>query len=77
MNEKIERRLTGRIKTMSARANYGYIQRDDNFSDVFFHQDDCCFTPIKGTLVEFYLGEDRLGRTKAVNITEAKGRAEI
>jgi cold shock CspA family protein len=62
-------RLKGRIKEMSDFGNFGYIMGDDG-REIFLHHSDCDFTPTKGILVEYSLGADRMGRQKAINITE-------
>jgi cold shock CspA family protein len=63
-------RLKGRIKEMSDYRNFGYILGEDG-KEIFLHHSDCCdFTPAVGALVEYSLGQDRMGRVKAINITE-------
>ena len=71
MSETKLQRLTGRINSISARGNFGFILNDEDLREIFMHQDDAVgFTPSKGDLVEFSLGFDRSNRPKAIHVTK-------
>ncbi len=61
-------KLRGKIKFWSEAKGFGFIQTDGN-ADMFFHKDDLeGLTPEKFVRVNFELGTDITGRTKAVKV---------
>ena len=59
----------GSIKFFSEQKKYGFITRDKENAEVFFHINDCEeFEPRKDLTVEFEIGKDRQDRTKAIRI---------
>lgn len=64
----MSKRIKGIIKWYHTKKHFGYLLSDNK--EVFFHVNDCGdLVPQEGTLVEFEMGLDRMGRPKAINIT--------
>ncbi|MFA5315821.1 MAG: cold shock domain-containing protein [Dehalococcoidales bacterium] len=63
----MSQRIGGVIKWYNTKKHFGYLLSDNR--EVFFHVNDCGdLYPQEGTLVEFEMGLDRIGRPKAINI---------
>ena len=61
-------RERGVIKWWDDRRKFGFIVKYSENSEVFFHVNDCDFEPVKDMEIEFEMGLDKSGRTKAINI---------
>ena len=67
MNSSV--RQEGRIKFYHRKKHFGFIVSHDENREVFFHIVDCKdFFPEENLQIEFNLGLDPKGRTKALNI---------
>jgi cold shock CspA family protein len=61
--------MRGTVKWYHVNKHFGFLMTEKENREFFFHVNDCQkFTPDEKMLVEFELGQDRCGRTKAVNI---------
>lgn len=66
-------RIVGSIKWYHEVKHFGFILRDDNNGEIFFHINDCeRFNPIENLPVTFEIGQDRMNRTKAIKILPKK-----
>lgn len=64
----MSKRINGVIKWYSEK-HFGFLVTAEDNKEVFFHINDCnSFTPQEGAPVEFEMGLDRKGRSKAINI---------
>lgn len=70
-------RQSGVIRNYYDSKGYGFIRKSDN-SEEFFHCSECKdFEPEVGLKVQFNIGRDQRGRSKAIDITcEQSGRSK-
>lgn len=62
-------RIKGIVKWYSMIKHFGFLLTDEDNREVFFHINECQgFSPEEGMNVEFELGKDGRGRTKAMKI---------
>ena len=64
--------MRGTIKWYHRAKHIGFLVTDDDNREVFIHINDCLgFNPEVGMSVEFEIGLDRKGRSKAIRIKRA------
>jgi cold shock CspA family protein len=71
------KKMTGRCKWFDTKKGFGFIEMDDNSSDVFVHQSSLYCKGFRslqdGEAVEFNLEVQGDGRRKAINVTGPNG----
>ncbi|MQY59070.1 MAG: cold-shock protein [Clostridia bacterium] len=66
--EKVYR---GTVKSYNEKRGYGFIAREDNQGDLFFHVSDLLdrdYNPQRNHQVEFEVAKDRKDRQKAIQV---------
>ena len=65
--------MRGVVKWYHPEKHIGFLVAEIDNREVFFHINDCeGFSPAVGMTVEFDIGQDWRGRTKAIRIKEVK-----